>query len=134
MAIIPDFDELDELAQDDWLTGWDLSESKMFKISLVNRIRSMFSWNEITGSGTVTLSNTKLQQLINSGVTQVNLPATPANGQTYILKNASGGTVTLSGNGNNIYTSSENATRTIANGSSYKVIYSDTDSLWYNTI
>ncbi len=133
MAIIPDFTQLnpDQLQDDDWLTGWDLSEGEMFKISVLDFKRNLTIWNEISGSGTVTLSNTNWQQLIKGSVTQINLPASPGDGQKYVFKNITGSSVTLSGNGNNIYTSSSNATRSIMNGTTYTVIYSDSDSLWY---
>jgi len=87
---------------------------------------------QITGAGTVTITSTKNHQIIKPGVTQVNLPASPTDGDWYELKNASGATATISGNGVNIYTSSNNATRTVASGGSFKIRYNSTDNLWYN--
>lgn len=90
------------------------------------------AWGSLSGTGTVTISTTANNLLINTGVTQVNLPASPTNGDWYLLKNITASTVTLSGNGINIYTNSSNATRTIAAGGSYKVRYNSTNNLWYN--
>lgn len=112
--------------------GW-LSEVNTWTAINVFSGGTRTSWAEITGSGTVTITDAKNNQLIKSGVTQVNYPSSPTDGDWYNLKNVSGGSVTLTGNGNNLYTSSSNATRTLINGSSFKAIYSSSDGLWYNT-
>ncbi len=91
------------------------------------------AWADLTGTGTVTISTTANNLLINTGVTQVNLPASPTDGDWYLLKNITASTVTLSGNGINIYASSSTATKTIGAGQSYKVRYNSGDNLWYNT-
>lgn len=87
---------------------------------------------DITGTGTVTISSTKDDQLIKSGVTQVNFPSSKTDGDRYRLKNVSGAQVTLSGNGSNLYTWQSVSTATINNSVTQEYIYHASDDLWYN--
>lgn len=86
----------------------------------------------ITGTGTVTITDARNNQKIAAGVTTVNFPASPTDGDWYRLKNISGATVTLNGNTRDLYTSSANTTRTLVNGATVLYIYHATDNVWYN--
>lgn len=84
-----------------------------------------------TGSGTKTLTRASNFFAAPSGVTQVNLPATPSLGDWYEVKNRSGADLTFSGNGNNLYTSSSKASTILINGGSIKVWWDGT--FWNQT-
>ena len=67
-------------------------------------------------TGAITLDNTHEYVSVSSGTFTITLPASPVAGQRYWIKNRGAGTVTVDGNGNNIFTTSSVTSTILSTG------------------